>query len=128
MQRHLKSMLTSLLLPILWLPFVQAFTTSEKEIQHLLEFINQSDCVFIRNNNEYPAKKAREHLESKYDYAKRWVDSTEQFIERIASKSSISGKRYQVRCQIQLFYSGEWLNQELRRYRASQISQQPVAQ
>lgn len=128
MQRHLKTMLIAFLLPLLWLPFVQALTTSEKEIQHLLEFISQSDCVFIRNNNEYPAGKAREHLETKYDYAKRWVESAEQFIERIASKSSISGKRYQVRCQGQLIYSGDWLNQELRRYRASQISQQPVAQ
>ncbi len=128
MQKVLKYLLISLLLPIGWLPVSQATPTSEKEIQHLLEFISQSDCIFIRNNSEYPAKEAREHLQTKYDYARRWVDSAEQFIERIASKSSISGKRYQVRCRGQLFYSRDWLQQELTRYRARQPGNQPVAQ
>jgi hypothetical protein len=32
----------------------------------------------------------------------------------------MSGKRYQVRCQKQLLYSDNWLQQELQRYRTSQ--------
>ncbi len=127
MQNVPKYILIFMLLPTWWLPITQATTTSEIEIQHLLDFISQSDCVFIRNNSEYPAKEAREHLQTKYDYAKRWVDSAEQFIERIASKSSISGKPYEVRCRGQLFYSGVWLQQELARYRASTQNNQLVA-
>jgi hypothetical protein len=119
--------LISLILSVLCFPFAQASTHTDQEIQHLFEFISQSDCIFIRNNSQYPAREARNHMQTKYDYAKHWVDSTEQFIERIASKSSISGNRYQVRCEGQLFYSDKWLKQELMRYRASRATgQQPT--
>jgi len=128
MQKIRNRVLISLFLSVLCLPFAQATTSTAQEIQHLFEFISQSDCIFIRNHTEYPAKEARDHMQTKYDYAKRWVNSAEQFIERIATKSSISGNRYQVRCQGQLLYSDNWLKQELERYRASQaIGQQTTA-
>lgn len=121
-------MLISLMLSVLWLPFAQATSTTEEEIQHLFAFISQSDCIFIRNSSEYPAKKAHNHMQTKYNYAKRWVESAEQFIDRIASKSSISGARYQVRCRGRLFYSDNWLKQELTRYRISHTTgEQAVA-
>ena len=91
-----------------------------QEVQHLFTFIVESDCSFIRNNTEYTASEARDHMQKKYDYARRWIGNTEQFINRIASKSSMSGKRYQVRCQKQLLYSDNWLQQELQRYRINQ--------
>lgn len=117
-------MLLSLTIMVVWIPFAQATTNTAREIQHLFEFINQSDCIFIRNNTEYAAREARAHMQTKYNYAKRWVDSAEKFIERIATKSSISGNRYQVRCQDQLLYSEIWLKQELNRYRSSQTTGQ----
>lgn len=47
------------------------------------------------------------------------VDSTEQFIERAASKSSMSGKPYQVRCDKQApVPSNRWLHTELQKLRA----------
>jgi hypothetical protein len=92
---------------------------TEQEIQHLFDFIVQSECTFIRNKTEYTASEARDHMQRKYDYAKRWIANTEQFISRIASKSSMSGNRYQIRCEDQLIYSDNWLKQELQRYRAS---------
>ncbi len=97
-----------------------AATATEQEIQHLFEFIVESDCIFIRNNTEYSAHEARDHMQRKYDYARRWIDNAEQFINRIASKSSMSGNRYQIRCQDKLFYSDNWLKQELQRYRTNQ--------
>lgn len=127
MQTTASPIFISLIVSVLCLPVAQATPRSEQEIQHLFEFIDQSDCIFIRNDTEYPAQKAREHMQTKYDYAKRWIDSAEQFIDRIASKSSISGKRYQVRCQGQLLYTDTWLKQELERYRASQASGQATA-
>lgn len=120
MPRIRNTLLSTLLVLLAWPAYAQATTTAEKEIQYLFEFISQSDCTFIRNNSEYPAPDARNHMQNKYAYAKRWLDSAEQFIERIASKSSISGKRYQVRCEGELFYSDNWLTQELIRYRTSQ--------
>ena len=43
---------------------------------------------------------ARAHLQRKYDYLlkKDMVDSAEQFIERAASQSSMSGKPYRIQC------------------------------
>ncbi|MGV8375610.1 DUF5329 family protein [Pseudomonas aeruginosa] len=45
------------------------------------------------------------------------VASSEDFIERAATQSSLSGKPYQVRCATQTRNSADWLNQELRRLR-----------
>ena len=127
MQKICNLMLIVLTLSVLCMPFAQATNNTEQEIQHLFEFISQSNCIFIRNNTEYLAKEARDHMQTKYDFAKRWVGSAEQFIDRIATKSSISGNRYQIRCQGKLLYTDKWLKQELARYRASQISEQQTA-
>lgn len=104
---------------LLPLSVTASLVNSAQEIQHLFNFIVASDCIFIRNNTEYTASEARDHMQRKYGYAKHWIDNTEQFISRIASKSSMSGNRYQVRCQNQLLYSDNWLLQELQHYRIS---------
>jgi hypothetical protein len=127
MQKICNLMLIALTLSVFCMPFAQATNDTEQEIQHLFEFISQSDCIFFRNNTEYPAKEARNHMQTKYDYAKRWVGSAEQFIDRIATKSSISGNLYQVRCQGKSLYTDNWLKQELERYRASHTRQQQTA-
>jgi hypothetical protein len=91
---------------------------NDDEISHLLNFIEQSGCQFDRNGSVHDSKEARAHIEMKYDYAKKWIDSTEEFIKYTATKSSISGKLYYVVCDGQRIPSGEWLKQELLRYRA----------
>ena len=62
--------------------------------------LRESNCEFSRNGSWYNAQKASEHLQRKYDYLlkKKLVTSTESFIELAATKSSMSGKAYQVRC------------------------------
>ncbi|MDH3948149.1 MAG: DUF5329 domain-containing protein [Gammaproteobacteria bacterium] len=120
MQRLRNNLITSLILMLLVLPVSAISANTEQEIQHLFNFIVASDCIFIRNNTEYTASEARAHMQRKYDYARHWIGDTEQFISRIASKSSMSGSRYQIRCQNQLLYSDNWLKQELQRYRTSQ--------
>ena len=40
--------------------------------------------------------KARDHLQMKRERGKRYYDSTEEYIDRIASKSSWSGKPYKI--------------------------------
>lgn len=92
------------------------------EINGLLEFVEHSDCRFIRNGTEYPAPEARAHLQKKLDYLenKDMVDSAEDFIERAASKSSMSGKAYEVSCPGGRQDASAWLNDELKRLRQAQ--------
>lgn len=89
----------------------------ETEIGHLLQFIEDSGCIFVRNNKEYTSKEARDHIQKKYGHVKRRIKTAEKFIKYIATKSSMSGKLYKVHCKDKELLSGEWLNAELTRYR-----------
>lgn len=89
----------------------------ESEIKYLLEFVNSSGCTFIRNGKEYPSDKASEHLEFKYSKVKKRVKTTEVFIEKIASKSSMTGRKYRVSCSGNDLDAEEWLKAALKSYR-----------
>lgn len=52
---------------------------------------------FLRNGTEYDAAAAAEHLRMKLSRAGERVKTAEDFIEGIASKSSVSGQPYRVR-------------------------------
>ncbi|MBD9516968.1 DUF5329 domain-containing protein [Pseudomonas sp. PDM22] len=95
---------------------------AQREITQLLDFVELSGCQFIRNGSEYPAAEARAHLQKKMDYLenKNMVSSAEDFIERAATKSSMSGQRYQVDCPAGKQDSSAWLNDELKRLRQPQ--------
>ena len=87
------------------------------EIQHLLDFISESGCRFQRNGSEYSAADAREHIEMKYDYVRKKINSAEDFITYAASRSSLSGRLYMVNCGGGWQSSQDWLLDELRRFR-----------
>ncbi len=91
----------------------------QDEIQHLLRFVESSGCEFGRNGTVYDSQEARSHIERKYDYIKSRVDETEDFIKYAATKSSMSGKKYQVTCNGKQQTSAEWLHDELSRYRTN---------
>jgi hypothetical protein len=91
----------------------------ESEIEHLLSYVEQSGCTFIRNDKDYTASRARSHLERKYSYAKSKIDNGDQFIEYVGAGSSRSGKLYRIRCGEHEYTAGEWLAAELSRFRAS---------
>nr|WP_225602035.1 DUF5329 domain-containing protein [Pseudomonas sp. PDM17] len=92
---------------------------AQQEITQLLDFVEHSGCQFIRNGSEYPAAEARAHLQKKLDYLenKGMVSNAEDFIERAATKSSMSGQRYQADCPAGKQDSSAWLNDELKRLR-----------
>ena len=71
-----------------------------QEVGQLFAALKQSNCEFSRNGSWYSAEKASEHLQRKYDYLlkKGLATSPESFIDLAASKSSMSGKAYLVRC------------------------------
>lgn len=98
-------------------PFVLA--DMQDEIQHLLRYIEGSGCEFERNGTVYDSKEARSHIERKYDYIESRVDNTEDFIKYAATRSSMSGKKYQVACNGKQQTSAEWLHNELSMYRAN---------
>lgn len=73
---------------------------ARREIGQLIASLDGSQCQFQRNGSWYGPADARSHLQRKYDYLlkKDMVDTAEQFIERAASQSSMSGKAYRIRC------------------------------
>ncbi len=95
------------------------FAADNEEIDYLLSYLSDSGCTFIRNGDEHPAKEAKEHLEMKYNYAKGRIKTAEDFINNIASKSSLSRKQYQVRCPDVLLPSKQWLERALASHRGS---------
>jgi hypothetical protein len=74
--------------------------TARREIAGLIGALDGSSCRFQRNGSWHDAAEARAHLQRKYDYLlkKDKVDTAEQFIERAASQSSMSGKPYRIAC------------------------------
>ena len=102
---------------------VQAQTTPQaaQEIKGLLDFVEHSECQLMRNGSEYPGPQARTHLEKKLNYleGKDLVSSAEDFIDRAATKSSVSGNAYEVRCPAGVQPTSTWLKTELQRQRQS---------
>ena len=90
---------------------------SSGEIDHLLTYIEESGCTFIRNGKTYSAVEGRHHIERKYEHVKSRVSSAEDFIKYAATTSSITGRLYTVICKGEEMLSGDWLHAELERFR-----------
>ena len=71
--------------------------TEKEKITYLLDELEKSKLIFIRNGDEYSAKDARDHMQKKLDYAGNRITTADQFITYIATKSSLSGKSYYVK-------------------------------
>lgn len=94
--------------------------TAQREISGLMQALETSGCRFQRNGRWHGADEARSHLQRKYDYLLRrgLADTAEQFIDRAASRSSISGKPYRVACPGQAEQeAAPWFQQQLARLR-----------
>lgn len=90
------------------------------EVGYLIDSVSQSGCNFVRNGKEHTASEAADHLQMKARKGKRYYDTTEEFIERIASKSSWSGKPYLIQCaDTPAVTAGDWFTRVLAEYRAS---------
>lgn len=107
-----------------------SFTTSRAEpppvakveIDYLLSYVETSGCSFYRNGTWYGGSDAKAHLRTKYDYmlARNQIGSAEDFIAKAATKSSMSGKPYRIRCGAGAeIESGTWLREVLARFRGS---------
>ena len=88
------------------------------EIVHLINFVRHSSCTFIRNGTEYKGSEAAAHIQDKYEYYKDEIKTVEDFIENAASKSAMSGKPYEVRCDGKILLAADWIRAEDATYRA----------
>ncbi len=110
--------LYTLLLSAMLLPAVAAADATETEIEYLITSVGESGCTFIRNGSRHDAGDAASHMRLKYRRGKRYATTAELFIERLASKSSFSGKPYAIECPgSEAVPSGDWLSARLREYR-----------
>ncbi|HEY3487954.1 MAG TPA: DUF5329 domain-containing protein [Gammaproteobacteria bacterium] len=101
---------------------VFASAESEQEIAFLFQYLKTSGCTFNRNGTWYSAEKAVEHIQKKYQHLtkKGMIDTTEDFIKKAASESSISGEPYLVKCGNAVpSPSADWFTMELQKYRSS---------
>lgn len=102
--------------------------SAEREIQALLATLQASPCRFQRNGSWYPAAQAEQHLRRKYEYLRKrdLAASAEQFIERGASRSSVSGQAYRVACPGQPEQdAAAWFAQRLAALRRHAVSAAP---
>jgi hypothetical protein len=102
-----------LALPVLCAPPPHELSRIEK----LIQFVeSQKDMKFIRNGTEYSCADAAKFLRGKMDAMGGEVRTARDFIERIASKSSLSGQPYQVRfADGKTMLAAQFLSDELKR-------------
>lgn len=93
-------------------------TAEDAAIDHLIAFVRDSKLEFIRNGVSYPPAAAADHLASKYSMTKDRLSTADEFIDNVASKSSMTGQPYMI-----VWPDGtqapaaDWLHQELKKYR-----------
>ena len=109
----MRPLLLTVLLYAALMSSTYAQTDAEAEITALIAAVRESGCEFNRNGSLHSAEAAAEHLELKYSRGKRYADSAEAFIERLASKSSWSGKPYEMICDGETQPAGDWLTATL---------------
>lgn len=100
---------------------VELSEVARREVAELLARVEKSPCEFNRSGTWYSGAQARNHLQRKYLYlAERGrLGSAEEFVSLAASKSSITGEPYLIRCGAAApVTSAAWLDGELRKVRA----------
>ena len=72
--------------------------SEEQKIDYLIQcVVNLKDAEFIRNGKSYDSRTAAEHLSMKRKKAGTRIKTVNDFIEKLASHSLISGKPYLIR-------------------------------
>ncbi len=87
-------------------------------IRYLLRYVKNSEVVFIRNNREYTAHEAEDHMRKKYQHFNERIKTPEDFIQFAGTKSLLSGRHYRVRLKNgKTMLSQKWLEIALGAYR-----------
>ncbi|MDP2589504.1 DUF5329 family protein [Vibrio splendidus] len=96
-----------------------AFASPQQEIDHLLTFVESTQCKYERNGTIHNGPEAAAHIKKKADYYADDIESAEDFIAYSATKSMLSGRHYRVHCEGKASVSSEvWLKSELDDFRS----------
>ena len=102
----------------------------QQEISYLIADVAASGCEFYRNGKWYDAVQAAAHLREKYGnpFISAHLSSAEEFIDRVATRSTLSGVDYAIRCQNSAVVpSSNWFLSRLAAYRiAAKASPPPL--
>ena len=91
----------------------------EAEVEHLINYLADSDCQMVRNGKSHDSKYGANHVRRKYAHFRKEISNTEGFIRYSATKSTLSGRYYEVHCVGEApVRSRDWLLEELKAYRS----------
>ncbi len=91
----------------------------------MLRAIGTSGCEFVRGSSAYNAAQAQDHLQQKLDHlnARDLLKTTEDFIARAATRSSMTGQAYAIRCAgMPQQTSEDWLKARLKTLRVAPVA------
>ncbi len=108
-----------LLLLITLLPSISTAATMDDEIAYLLGALDGERCTFVRNDISYSSREFLQHLRSKMRGNDEIINSAEDFIEKIATRSAISEAPYVALCEGELKITKDWFTELLESYRRS---------
>jgi len=103
--------------PLLVPPAVATPAEASAAIEYLLDYVANSDIVFVRNGKNHTPAEAVQHMRRKYEYYEKKIHTAEDFIALAASKSTMSGKPYTVRIDANEIPAADWLTGVLGAYR-----------
>jgi hypothetical protein len=95
--------------------------SEQRKIEALLQHVESlTEAVFIRNNQEYPAKMAAQFLRGKWRATLEDITTAQDFITKVASVSSTTGQPYRIRFPDgHELPSGEYLRTQLQKLEQS---------
>lgn len=102
---------------------------SNSEIDAVIARVAQAHgVVFIRNGSEHSASEAAAHLQLKLAAAHGRINTAEQFIDLLGTRSSLTGIAYRVRfADGREIDSAVWFRQLLREIRSNRVGTPPPA-
>lgn len=87
--------------------------TEAERIQDAIKAIETAKITFVRNGDEHSPAAAADHLRSKVKRAGDKVKTFDEFVDHLATKSSMSGKPYMVKLENgTLVPSALWLREK----------------
>lgn len=100
----LKKLLTILICVLFSTSLMADWKLERSKIDYLINEVSKIDGTFIRNGTEHTPKEASDHLKMKLNNAlSSWFTPSKDkwtaklFIDKVASKSSFSGKEYSIK-------------------------------
>jgi hypothetical protein len=72
--------------------------TEQQKIDHLIMLVrNLKGATFIRNGEEHTAQAAADHLQMKREKGGSRIKTAQDFIDKVATKSTLSGELYMIK-------------------------------